>query len=156
MVKKEYQKKIEGKKVAKAVAKNQRASLKYSTELVREIKGKRLDKAEAFIKRILKKEEYLPLRVYNKKVGHRKGDAKSFSKSGRFPKGTLNVFLKLLESVKANADYKGLDSENLMIVHAFASQGFQRTSFQSQGKIGGKRRKRKSTHIEVIVMEGKQ
>ena len=59
----------------------------------------------------------------------------------------------MLNSVKANADYKGLNEENLIIIHAFSSQGFRRRSAQSQGRISGKRRKRKSTHMEVIVRE---
>jgi len=97
----------------------------------------------------------LPLRKYNKKIGHKKGEAKLFSKIGRYPKRTLKAFVEILNTVQANADYKGLDSENLIITHMFASQGFQRTSYQSQGRISGKRRKNKSVHLEVVVMEAK-
>ena len=61
--------------------------------------------------------------------------------------------MKALEELKSNADYKGLDAENLLIVHGFASQGYARISFQSQGRISGKRRKRKATHLELIARE---
>jgi large subunit ribosomal protein L22 len=153
MVKRNYQVELKGKKIAKAMAKNANVSLKFSLELIREIKGKRVDKAEAFMRRIVDMTEHLPLRVYKKKVAHRRGDAKSFTKSGKYPIKVAKAWLSLLQSVKANADYAGLDADNLIITHAFASQGHRRYGYQSQGRIGGKRRLTKAAHIEVAVRE---
>ena len=156
MVKKFYQIEIgDEKHIAKAMAKNVPISLKYSVELAREIKGRPVKKAEDFIDRVLRHETYLPLRKYNKKVGHRRGKPFSHVKSGRYPTRTLKAFRDLLNSVKENADYKGLESENLIISHIFASQGFRRMSNQPQGRISGKSRKKKSTHIEIVVREAK-
>ncbi len=156
MVKKNYQVALSDaakKKTAMAVAKNATMSLKYATEIIREIKGKPLVVAESFLENVIAHRAFLPLRQYRKNVGHRKGEAKSGVKSGRYPEKTCKAVLSLLESVKANADYKGLDEEKLLIVHAFASQGFARMSHQPQGHMGGKRRKKKSVHFEVIVRE---
>jgi len=157
MVKKNYQIQLQVEKnIAKAFLSNQRISLKFATELCREIKGKKLSKAERFLQDIMEHRAFLPLRVYRKKVAHRKGESKSFTKSGRYPERVCRVFLKLLDLVKANADFKGLDTESLGIVHAFASQGLKRYSFQPKGRITGKRRARKSAHIEVVVREFKE
>lgn len=155
MSKKNYNYEFKGSeaKLAKAFLSNQRASLKYSTEFGRELKGKKLDKAQAFLMNVIEKKEFLPLRRYTKKVPHRRGDAKSFTKTGRYPQKTAKVLLKLLGLVKANADYKGLDSENLLIVHFFASQGFKRIGHQAKGAISGKRRQKQSAHLEIIVRE---
>lgn len=156
MAKRKYNCKIrDDKKIAKAILSNARCSLKYATEFARELKGMKVGRAEKFLENIIAKKEFLPLRRYNKKVAHRKGRSVSFTKSGRYPKNTAKIILKLIESVKANADYKGLNSENLMIMHFFASKGFSRISYQSKGQISGKRRKRKSTHLEIVVAEGK-
>ncbi len=157
MVKKAYQVQTSAgaARIAKAVMKNKPISLKYSLEIISNIKGQRLDKSVAWLNRILRMEEFLPLRVYNKKVPHRRGDAKMFAKAGRYPLRAVKAFIGLLNTVKANADYKGLDSENLLITHAFASQGFARMSYQSQGRISGKARKRKSAHIEIVVREAR-
>ncbi|MFH1257182.1 MAG: 50S ribosomal protein L22 [Candidatus Diapherotrites archaeon] len=156
MVKKNYQIEIPNeKKIAKAVAKNAHASLKYSTELVRELKGQRLDRSMEFLQRIMEKKEHLPLRRYKKKVPHRKGETKSFTKTGRYPVKTAGIFSSLLESVKSNADYKGLDAENLLITHMFVSQGFGRIGYQPQGRISGKARRKKAVHLEVVVTEAK-
>lgn len=155
MVKKNYQAEIRGKNIAKVMAKNKHVSLKYSNELCRQIRGKPIAKAEAFIERIMKKQQFLPLTRYNKKVGHRKGSSMSGVKAGRYPENACRVFLELLAQLRANADFKGLDANKLVIVHAFTSQGFSRITFQSRGRIAGKRRKEKSTHIEIVARESK-
>lgn len=153
MVKKTYQLQEIPKKTAKAIHANANVSLKYSVEIVREIKGKNLEKAKKFLQEIIAQKEFLPLRKYNKKVAHRKGQSKSKTKSGRYPKKTCQKWIELLDTVKANAANLGMDEENLKIIHAFASKGYQRITMQPKGRIAGKRRKRKSAHIEVIVQE---
>ena len=157
MVKKDYnlQEKINDKITAKAIKKNANISLKYSTEIINRIKGKKLKRVEEFLQNIVTKKEYLPLRKYNKKVAHRKGNAQDKTKSGRYPLKTAKAFLGVLESAKANADYKGLDTNNLFIKHGFASMGYGRVTHQPKGQISGKRRIRKSAHIEIILQEGK-
>lgn len=153
MSKKNYQSGVQGKSIARAFASNQGISLKYATELCRELKGKRIGRAEKFLQNIIEKKEFLPLRRYHKKVPHRKGQSRSNVKAGRYPKKACEAFLSLLNSVKANADFKGLDTEKLLIVHAFASQGYHKIGHQPKGRIGGKRWQKKSAHIEIIAME---
>lgn len=156
MVKQEYHIEFGAQKnVARAMVKNAPISLKYSTELCRELSGMHFAKAENYLQRILAHETYIPLRRYNRNVGHKKGKPFSYVKSGRFADTTVEKFVQLLQSVKANADNKGLDSDNLIIQHMFASQGFRRMSHQSQGRISGKMHRRKSTHVEIVVREGK-
>ncbi len=156
MAKKTYQAKV-GKesKTAKAMTTNANISLKYSTEICNQIKGKNVDKVMAWLERIIAHEDYLPLKRYNTKVAHRKGDSKEGVKSGRYPQKTVKVFLTLLGSAKSNADFKGLDADKLTIIHTFTSAGMNRYSYQSKGKIGGKARRKNATHIEVIVSEVK-
>lgn len=152
-----YQTKVgKAEKTAKAITTNAPISLKYSTELSKLIKGKYVNKVLAMLKRIENEEEYLPLRKYNKKVAHRKGEAKNNVKSGRYPKKVVKAWAELIESAKNNADFKGLDEEKLVIIHAFASKGISRYSYQSKGRIGGKSRRKNATHIEVIISEAKK
>jgi large subunit ribosomal protein L22 len=156
MAKKNYQTEIGNKnKTAKAIIKNANISIKYSTEICNQIKGLYVNKVILWLERIINHEEYLPLKRYHKKVAHRKGDAKKGEKAGRYPQKTIKVFLELLKLAKNNADVKGLDAEKINIIHAFASMGITRYSHQSKGKIGGKTRRKNSTHIEIIVSEVK-
>ncbi len=156
MAKKNYQAEV-GKesKTARAIITNANVSLKYSTELSNHLRGMYVNKAISWLEKIYSHEEYLPLKMYHKKVAHRKGDSKKGVKSGRYPEKVVKTFIELLESVKNNADGKGLDAEKLNILNLFASKGITRYSHQSKGKIGGKSRRKNATHLEVIVSEMK-
>ena len=74
MTKKIYQATV-GKesKTARAMTTNANISLKYSTEICNQIKGKNADKMLAWFHRIIAHEDFLPLKRYHKKVAHRKG-----------------------------------------------------------------------------------
>lgn len=146
---------VHAKKTAHAIMKNKPVSLKFVLEIIRQIKGKRVDKAIAYLLRVTEMQDHVPLRVYHGKVAHRKGEAKGYVKAGRYPIRAANAIIELLESVKANADFKGLDGENLIITHMFASQGYARIGYQAMGRISGKRRKHKACHIEIVVREAK-
>ncbi|MGI6589333.1 MAG: 50S ribosomal protein L22 [Candidatus Iainarchaeum sp.] len=156
MAKNNYQAEV-GKKsnTARAKINNAPISLKYSVEVCNQIKTMPVNKAIAFMQRILNYEEFLPLRVYNTKVAHRKGDSKAGVKSGRYPQKVAKEFIKLLELAKSNADNLGLDAEKLLIIHIYANAGINRFSYQSKGRIAGKSRRRNATNIEVIVQEMK-
>jgi large subunit ribosomal protein L22 len=156
MVKRYYNTELsvaEEKKTAKAKAANANVSLKYAVEICNQVKGKTIEWTEAFLKDIEQHKRFLPLKRYNKRTAHRKGDSVHGEKAGRYPEKTVRVFLKLLGNAKANADYKGLDEEKLVVKHAFASQGFARRGLQARGKMGGKVRKKKSAHLEIVLME---
>jgi ribosomal protein uL22 len=140
-------------RMARAFSTNQAASVKYSLEISRMIKGKSLDESVKFLNDVASQKTFLPLQTYHKKVPHRKGQAIEGTKSGRYPQRTCKVWLNILNTVRANADVKGLDVKKLQIVHANATHGFQRIRNQAQGRISGKSRKSKSAHIEVIVRE---
>ena len=151
-----YQAKV-GKKsrTAKASITNSPISAKYSAEVCNQIKTRPVNKAIEWLKRIEAHEEYLPLKRYHKKVAHRKGTALAGEKAGRYPEKVVREFVKLLELAKSNADFKGLDAEKLLIIHAFSAMGMNRFSYQSKGRIAGKARRRNATNIEVIVQEMK-
>ena len=65
----------------------------------------------------------------------------------------MSILTTFVSSTAPMMGHKGLNSENLVIIHAFASKGVGRTSHQAQGKISGKMRERKASHLEVIVRE---
>ena len=67
--------------------------------------------------------------------------------SGRYPEKASIYFIKLLNSLEANAEFKNL-STNLIITYASASKGNSQFHFGRQ-----RRRKMKRTHIEIRAME---
>jgi large subunit ribosomal protein L22 len=149
-----YQENIQLDTVARAMSKNRPISVKYATEICREIRGQPVEKALSFLQDVVDKKRYLPMRKFVRNIPHRKGQSQSRVKSGRYPKNACNAFIELIESAKNNATQKGLDEAALIVRHAFASYGFRRQFMQSRGHIGGKLRQHKSAHIEVILQEG--
>ena len=108
-----YQGTFDAERMARAYSTNQPASLKYSLEISRTLKGKMLVDSEKFLTDVMNQKTHLPLRTYTKKVPHRKGNAVLGTKAGRYPQRTCKVWLNLLNSVKSNADVKGLDLKKL-------------------------------------------
>lgn len=148
-----YQGTFDPTRMARAFTTNQIASWKYGLEIGRSIKGKYVHDAEKFLQDVIDQKQPLRLRTYHKKIPHRPGQAVLGTKSGRYPQKTCKSWLNLLNTVRANADVKGLDVKKLQIVHAIATMGFSRIRNQAQGRISGKSRKSKSAHMEIIVRE---
>ena len=139
--------------MAKSCKNNAPISTKYSVEFSNYFKNKPLVKAIKICEGVMDKSEYLPLVKYNKKVGHRKGDAQRGVPSGRWPIKAAKTIRALLLDVQANAENLNLDLEKLKIIHMFAVKGVTRRKTQPLGRTGGKQRESKSTNIEVIVLE---
>ena len=102
---------IDHEKTAKASGRELRVSHKHAREM-------KLNQAKDYLKQVILKKKPVPFRRFNKKVGHRHGLEKSCS--GRYPVKAATEILNVLEGAESNAEYKGLDLENLRIIHASA------------------------------------
>jgi large subunit ribosomal protein L22 len=76
-----------------------------------------LEKSREFLERVLSKDIAVPYRRYNNEVAHRSNIRDGFF-AGRFPKKATREFLRLLDNLESNAEYKGMDLDRLMIVSA--------------------------------------
>ncbi|MBT3405705.1 50S ribosomal protein L22 [Candidatus Woesearchaeota archaeon] len=122
-------------------------STKQSIEICNWIRGLNVEKAKLYLREVMEKKRAVPFKRYTDGVGHRKGKIAS----GRYPIKSSERFLKLLESVEANAGYKGLNTSNLVIRHASANLASRPYRHGRQS-----RRQMKSTHVEIVVEEGKE
>lgn len=76
-----------------------------------------LRRAQRFLKNVVDQKECVPFRRFNGGVG-RCAQAKAWGTSvGRWPKKSADFLLQLLKNAEANADYKGLNTDNLVIDH---------------------------------------
>ncbi len=147
-----YTMKIENEeKIAKVYGKELRIKPKYAIELCREIKGMRLDKARKYIQEIIEFKRALPLRRFKKGVAHRSQISGWYA--GRFPVKVCKAFLKLLDQVEANAEYKGLDTEKLYIKHACAYKGRTMVRYLPRAFGRATRINKRTTNVEIIVEE---
>jgi len=106
-------------KTAKASGRDLKVSLKNAKEVCRTIKGMKLDEAKNLLRQVIIKKTAIPFRRYKKKAGHRRGLQKAYA--GKYPIRASKSILRVLEGAEANAEFKGLDTERLRIIHAAAT-----------------------------------
>ncbi|WP_455449022.1 50S ribosomal protein L22 [Natrinema thermotolerans] len=103
---------------AKAMLRERHMSHKHSKEVAREIKGKTVGEAQAYLRDVIDEKQSVPFKSYNAGAGHR-SDVDGWD-AGKYPEKVSGEFLDLLENVEANADHQGFDGESMEIVHVAA------------------------------------
>ncbi len=122
MAKVKYAYKEEDKsRTARASATQLKISPKHAVEICREIRGMEVEKARKYLEEVINMERPVAFKRYNRKVGHRRG--LTGWASGRYPVKAATHILKVLENAEANAEYKGLDTEKLRIIHISSHRG---------------------------------
>jgi large subunit ribosomal protein L22 len=129
---------------AKAVGINLSISTKASIEISSFIRGKPLDKVKKQLLEVLEKKRAIPYKRFNKDCGHKPGKIAA----GRYPIKAVTQFLKLVNSVEANANNKGLDISSLYLYYVVSNRA------STPWHYGRKRRiKMKRTTVEIRVKE---
>ena len=142
---------VDQEKSAKASGRELRVSHKHAREVCKTKKGMKLYQAKDYLQQVILKKKAVPFRRFNKKVGHRHGFEKAFS--GRYPVKAAKEILRVLEGAEANAEYKGLDIENLRIIHASAHQGMKIKRFIPRAFGRSSPRFNTLTHVELVLEE---
>jgi len=120
-------------------------SRKDSIEICSFIRGKKISRVKSELKEIIDIKKALPIKRFNKNLGHKKKIG-----PGKYPKKTAEEILKLVESVEGNAQFKGLNTAELIICHASACKGVTQWHYGRQRRIKAKR-----TNIVIVVKEEK-
>lgn len=129
--------------MAKAVGRGLPISTKHAIEICSFIRNKQLSKAKGILTGVMNKKLAIPFKRFNSDVGH-----KTKIGPGRFPTKASKELLKLLEGVEANAQFKGLNTAELVIGHICAHKARKAWKY---GRFRGRQMKR--TNVEVIVKE---
>lgn len=142
---------LDPEKTVKASGREVRVSHKSAREVCRTIKGMMLAQAKRYLRDVMVKKRAVPFRRFKKKAGHRHGLVKA--SAGRYPVKTAKYVLKVVEGAEANAEYKGLDTERLRVIHASAYPGMKikRSTPRAHGRSSPKFQT--LCHIEVALEE---
>ncbi len=138
-------------KTAKVYGKNIDMSPKHSREICNTIKGMKIERAIDLLESTTKLETPIPFRRYYKKIGHKKGLSKWFA--GRYPVKASKNIIKLLKEVESNAEYKGLNTTKLRIIHASAYKGRVIPAFMPRAFGRASPKNHELTNVEIIVEE---
>lgn len=118
-------------------------SLKKSIETCRFIRNMNISSARELLSGIIAEEIPVPFKRYKKGIPHRKVIG-----PGKFPVNCAKEILNLLNSAIANAEFKGINTLNLVISHISA---------KNSGIVhhtGRKRaRKIKRCYVEIVLSE---
>ena len=138
-------------RIAKASLREVSISPKHAVEIAREIRGKMLDDARRYLEDVVAMKRPVPFKRYNKKVPHRRG--LEGWPAGRYPVKAAKFFLKLLDNLENNAEFKGLDTSRLKIIHCVALKGRKRKKYIPRAFGRSSPYFDTLTHIEIIAME---
>ncbi len=140
-------------------AKHVRASIrekdispKHSREIAVAIKGKSIEKAREFLENVVARKIAVPYRRYNNEVAHRSNIRDGFS-AGRYPRKAAGEFLKLLDNLESNAEYKGMDLDSLRIVSVAVHKGTKLERFTPRAMGRSSPKVDTLVHVEVVGQE---
>jgi large subunit ribosomal protein L22 len=138
-------------KTAKASGREIKVSHKAAREVCKAIKGMDLTKAKTYLLEVMAKRKAVPYTRYNKSLGHRAGITHAFA--GRYPIKASEQILNVLKAAQANAENKGLDADNLKIIHSCAYPGMKIKRFTPRAHGRASPKYNITTHIEIVLEE---
>ena len=121
-------------------------SPKWSREVCRAIVGLTLPEARKLMEDVIAIRRMIPYRRYKKNRAHHS----QTKGAGGYPVKVARHMLKLLESLEANADFKGLDPDEVVIVHAAAHKARKIRKFIPRAFGRATPYDKQLVHIEVI------
>nr|AJS12433.1 50S ribosomal protein L22P [uncultured archaeon] len=129
--------------MARVIGRSLPISFKQSVEICNLIRNKELKHIKDVLKRVAERRQAVPFRRFRHNIGH-----KTKIGVGRYPGKASKEILKLISSAEANAQFKGLNTANLVVNSIIANKA------SKVMRIGSKRSRRaKRTNIEIVVQE---
>lgn len=128
-------------------------SHKHAREIALAIKGLSIEKAREFLESVLQKEIAVPFRRHNNEVAHRSNIRDGFS-AGRFPAKASSEFIKLLDNLESNAEYKGMDLDRLKLISIVVHKGTKLKRFTPRAMGRASPKFDTLVHVEMIAQEG--
>ncbi len=108
--------------IVKALGYEYRISWKKAVEVARFIKGFTLKQAQWYLNKVVKLELPIPIKRFIKKQAHHTTPWRGWPVA-KWPVKVAKAFLEVLENLENNAVYKGLNVDNIVIVHAATHKG---------------------------------
>ncbi len=126
-------------------------SPKAATEVCSFIKGKTLLEAKRLLEEVIAKRRLVPFRKYKKDLGHKSGLDKFYA--GRYPVKAAKEVLAALENLEANSEFKGFNTDRLLIIHAAAHRGRRIIAYTPRAHGRSTPSFNTLAHIEVVGKE---
>jgi large subunit ribosomal protein L22 len=139
-------------KTAKAYGFELQCSPKDSFNIAKTIKGMKLKEAKRLLEDIIALKRPIKFYRYKRKCSHRKGHMGP----GAYPKKAAECILYVLKNAENNAEYKGLDIENLVVSHISTYKGRKIEGIIPRAYGRATAKNEQTTNIEIILEEVEQ
>ncbi len=130
--------------MARACGRSMPISYKHGVEICSMLRKRKVSDAKNILQRVIKMEQAVPFKKFGHNVGHRPGKMAA----GRYPIKACEEILFLLTSAESNAQFKGLNSANLIIHFMIANKAGKVRRMGRQRGLSSKR-----THVEIVLQE---
>ena len=134
----------------RAAMREKQISHKHAREIAFQLKGLSIEKARDYLQSVVNKQRAVPFRRYKTQVGHRSDPGVM---SGRYPEKSATEFIKLLDNLESNAEYKGMDLDRLKIVNATVHKGVIIKRFTPRAMGRATPKNNVLTHVELVAQE---
>jgi large subunit ribosomal protein L22 len=125
-------------------------SHKHAREIAVAIKGLSIEKARDYLQAVINKERAIAFGRYKNQVGHRSDPGMM---SGRYPQKSAKEFIKVLDNLESNAEYKGMDLDRLKIINATVHKGVLVKRFTPRAMGRATPKNNVLTHVELVAQE---
>ncbi|KAF5420956.1 MAG: 50S ribosomal protein L22P [ANME-2 cluster archaeon HR1] len=134
---------------SKAIGHELHISPRHSREICRAIKGMRTGHAKKYLDNVVALKQAVPFKRHNDSMGHRKGPMAA----GRYPQKAAKEFIKILINAQANAEYKGIEPEDMKIAHVATKKGRVIRGYRARARGSSSPKNTETVNIEMILEE---
>ena len=137
-----------GVTVARARGLEMPISPKKAYEVLNAIRGLPLDRARTFLEGVTELTRAVPFRRYNQETAHKTGIG-----PGRYPRKVAAHILQVLANAEANAEYEGLDTDQLYVLAAASARGRIQKANMPRAHGRATAWNEQTTNIEIVLAE---
>jgi len=119
-------------KAVKAIGRDLNVSFKHAVEICGKLRGMKVSEGIVLLEAVTRLEKTIPFKRFNKGIGHRRGLGKDALSA--CPEKAAGLILKILQNLRANAEFRGLDADNIKITHIEALRGISRKRRKPKGR----------------------
>ncbi|HEV2316454.1 MAG TPA: 50S ribosomal protein L22 [Thermoplasmata archaeon] len=134
--------------VARARGSELPMSPKKTYEVLNAIRGLALEDARQYLEDVVALKRPIPMRRYNQETAHKRGIG-----PGRFPKKVAKNVLQILQNAESNAEYEGLDTDQLYVFVASCARGRVRKAQMPRAQGRSTEWNEQTTHVEIVLRE---
>jgi large subunit ribosomal protein L22 len=128
-------------------------SPKHAREICRTLRGMRANLARTYLEDVIALKRAIPFKRYRRNVAHRHGlvgwDA------GRYPEKAAKAVLNVLDNALANAEYKGMESDKMRILHAGTKKGRTIQGWMPRAMGRATPKNTETVSVEMVLTEVK-